>query len=134
MPNYIEFTEKFNEKIDTVRDLVIKNDLDQADELVRDLFDEWTLVSQAYENDPHGSDVGYTVDEIKRIEFRKKLETFSNMVSTFYNNEFSANVDDYNKMMDDANELIEIANFVDAESKILEIGNYLSEYFGLNQS
>ena len=57
LPNYIEFTETFNEKIDTVRDLVIKNDLDQADELVRDLFGEWTLVSEAYENDPHGSDV-----------------------------------------------------------------------------
>jgi len=132
LPNYIEFTEKFNEKIDDVRDLVIKNDLDQADELVRGLFDEWTLVSQAYTDDPHGSDVGYTVDEIKRIEFRKKLETFSNMVSTFYNNKFSAHVSGYNQMIDDAYELIDIANFVDAESKILEIGDYLSEYLVLD--
>ena len=132
LPNYIEFTEKFNEKIDNVRDLVIKNDLNQADELVRNLFDEWTLVSQAYSNDPHGSDVGYTVDEIKRIDFRKKLEAFSNMVSTFYNNEFSVHVDDYNQMMDDAYELIDIANFVDTESKIFEIGNYLSEYLVLD--
>jgi len=132
LPNYIEFTEKFNEKIDNVRDLVIKNDLDQADELVRDLFDEWTLVSQAYTNDPTGSDVGYTTDEIKRIEFRKKLETFSNMVSTFYNNEFSSHVAGYNQMMDDAYDSIEIANFVDTESKILEIGDYLSEYLVLH--
>ncbi|NOQ44562.1 MAG: hypothetical protein GQ471_02725, partial [Nitrosopumilus sp.] len=131
LPNYIEFTETFNEKLDTVRDLVIKNDLEQADELVRDLFDEWTLVSEAYENDPHGSDVGYTADEIKRIEFRKKLDTFSNMVSTFYNNEFSAYTGNYNEMMADANELIEIANFVDAESKISEIGYYLSEHLVL---
>ena len=105
LPNYIEFTETFNEKIDDVRDLVIKNDLDQADELVRDLFDEWSLVSQAYANDPHGSDVGYTVDEIKRIEFRKKLDTFSNMVSTFYNAGFSEYVDEYNVMMADANHI-----------------------------
>ena len=35
--------------------------LDQADKLVRDLFDEWSLVSQAYTDDPHGSDVGYTL-------------------------------------------------------------------------
>ncbi|MEK0349993.1 MAG: hypothetical protein QQN60_02085 [Nitrosopumilus sp.] len=132
LPNYIEFTEKFNEKIDNVRDLVIKNDLDQADELVRNLFDEWTLVSKAYSDDPHGSDVGYTIDEIKRIDFRKKLEAFSNMVSTFYNNEFSVHVDDYNQMMDDAYELIDIANFVDAESKIFEIGGYLSEYLVLD--
>jgi len=132
LPNYIEFTETFNEKIDDVRDLVIKNDLDQADELVRDLFDEWTLVSQAYANDPHGSDVGYTTDEIKRIEFRKKLDAFSNTVSTFYNSEFSVHVGGYNMMMEDAYELIEIANFIDLESKILEIGDYLSEYLVLH--
>ncbi len=128
LPNYIEFTEKFNEKIDNVRDLVIKNDLNQADELVRVLFDEWTLVSQAYANDPNGSNVGYTTDEIKRIEFRKKLDTFSNMVSTFYNNEFAPHADGYNQMMADAYDLIYIANFVDTESKIIEIGDYLSEY------
>ena len=131
LPNYIEFTEKFNEKIDEVRDLVIKNDLDQADSLVRTLFDEWTLVSQAYAEDPHGSDVGYTVDELKRIEFRKKLDTFSNMASTFYHSGFSPYVDEYNKKMDDANELIAIANFVDAELKISEIGVYLSDHLVL---
>ena len=132
LPNYVEFTETFNEKIDNVRDLVIKNDLEQADDIVRALFDEWTLVSEAYTNDPLGSDVGYTLDEIKRIEFRKKLDGYSNMVSTFYNNEFSAYVDVYNVMMDEANELIEIANFVDAESKVIEIGDYLSEHLVLN--
>jgi hypothetical protein len=134
LPNYIEFTETFSEKIDNVRDLVIKNDLDQADKLVRDLFDEWTLVSEAYTNDPHGSDVGYTSDEIKRIEFRKKLDAFSNMVSTFYNNEFSAYASGYNQLMDDAYNLIEIANFVDAESKILEIGDYISKHLELHNS
>ena len=132
LPNYIEFTETFNEKIDNVRDLVIKNDLDQSDELVRDLFDEWRLVSQAYTNDPHGSDVGYTADEIKRIEFRKKLDTFSNMVSTFYNAGFSEYVDKYNVMMANAHHMIELANFVDAELKILEIGDYLSEHLVLH--
>jgi len=127
LPNYIEFTETFNEKIDRVRELVIKNDLDQADKLVRDLFDEWTAVSQAYADDPRGSDVGYTTDEIKRIEFRKKLDTFSNMVSNFNNAEFSEHAGEYNQKMADARELIQIANFVDAESKIVEIGNFLSK-------
>ena len=132
LPNYIEFTQTFNEKIDNVRDLVIKNDLDQADELVRGLFDEWSLVSKAYTDDPLGSDVGYTSDEIKRIEFRKKLDTFSNMVSTFYNAGFSEYVDKYNTMMANADHMIELANFVDAESKILEIGTYLSEHLVLH--
>lgn len=127
LPNYIEFTETFNEKIDRVRDLVIKNDLDQADKLVRDLFDEWTAVSQAYADDPRGSDVGYSADEIKRIEFRKKLDTFSSMVSNFNNAEFSEHADEYNQKIADARELIQIANFVDAESKIVEIGDFLSK-------
>ena len=132
LPNYIEFTEKFNEKIDLVRDIVIQNDLDLADEMVRDLFDEWSVVSKAYTDDPLGSDVGYTADEIKRIDFRKKLDAYSNMVSTFYNAGFSAYVDEYNQKMSDANEMIELANFVDAESKISEIGQYLSEYLVLD--
>jgi len=132
LPNYIEFTETFNEKIDNVRDLVIKNDLDQADELVRNLFDEWTMVSKAYTDDPYGSDVGYTADEIKRIDFRKKLDILSNMVSTFYNVGFLDYVDEYHEKMADADELIQRANFVDAESKIIEIGNYLSEYLVLH--
>jgi hypothetical protein len=134
LPNYIEFTETFNKKIDDVRDLVIKNDLDQADELVRDLFNEWSMVSKAYTDDPLGSDVGYTTDEIKRIEFRKKLDAYSNMVSTFYNAGFSGYVDEYNKMMTDADKMIQLANFVDAESKISEIGNHLSEYLVLDST
>lgn len=132
LPNYVEFTETFNEKIDDVRDLVIKNDLDQADELVRSLFNEWTMVSKAYADDPRGSPIGYTVDEIKRIEFRKKLDAFSTMVSKFYNAEFSDYVDEYNEKMNDADKLIQIGNFVDAESKIYEIGTYLSDHLVLN--
>ena len=132
LPNYVEFTETFNEKIDLVRDLVIQNDLEQADILVGELFEEWQLVSDAYTNDPYGSDVGYTVDELKRIELRKKLDTFSGMVNTFYNSEFATYANEYHQMMADADELIEIANFIDAETKITEIGNYLSEYLALS--
>ena len=132
LPHYIEFTETFNEKIDNVRDLVIKNDLDQADKLVRDLFDEWSSVSQAYADNPLGSDVGYTADEIKRIKFRETLDTFSNMVSTFHNAGFLEHVDEYNQKMVDANQMIKLANFIDAESKILEIGDYLSKYLVLH--
>ncbi|WP_428326702.1 hypothetical protein [Nitrosopumilus sp.] len=134
LPGYTEFTDKLNEKIDDVRDLVIQNDLEQADKLVRELFDEWTLVSQKYVEDPYGSDVGYDVDELKRIEFREKLDTFSDVTSTFYNNDFANHVDGYNQLMEDAYSLIDLGNFVDAESKITEIGDYLSEYLALKNS
>ena len=50
------------------------------------------------------------------------------MVSTFYHSGFSDHVASYEQMMNDAYKLIEIANFVDTESKINEIADYLDEY------
>ncbi len=47
---------------------------------------------------------------------------------------FSEYVDGYNQKMNDANDLIQVANFVDAESKILEIGTYLSKHLILHDS
>lgn len=131
LPNYVEFTETFNEKIDRVRNLVINKDLRLADEQIRSLFDEWVLVSEAYTNDPTGSAVGYDVDELKRIEMRKHLDALTGMVATFYNSEFAAYVQGYNTMKDDAYELIDITNFVDANKKILEIEEYIGEHLAL---
>jgi hypothetical protein len=139
LPGFIEFSESFNEKIDVVRDLVIGNDIDAADKMVRDLFSEWSQVSYAYDKDPFGSPVGYDKEELKRIEYREKLVAYSIAVSNF--NPFSSAVikvsssttvfpqftEEYNEMISDANELIEIGNFVDTEAKLLEIGQYLSE-------
>jgi hypothetical protein len=139
LPGFIEFSESFNEKIDDVRDLVIGNDIDAADKMVRDLFSEWTQVSYAYDKDPFGSPDGYDIEELKRIEYREKLEAYSIAVSNF--NPFSSAVikvssstnvfpqftDEYDELISDAYELIEIGNFVDTEAKLLEIGQYLSE-------
>ena len=132
LPNYGNFTAELNEEIDRVRDLVIQNDLDRADLLIRDLFDEWQLVSDAYAKDPRGSDVGYTSDELKRIELRKLLDGFASMVSTFYNVEFTAHADEYSEMLDDAYDLIAISNFIDAESKITEIANFIGTHLTLS--
>ena len=38
LPGFIEFSESFNEKIDDVRDLVIANDIEAADNLVREFI------------------------------------------------------------------------------------------------
>lgn len=132
LPGYIEFTSSFNEKIDNVRDLVIKNDLNEADNLVRSLFTEWNQVSKAYADDPYGSSIGYSADEIKRIDYRERLDNYSNMVTKFYNSEFSQYATEYDEMISDAYSLIDYGNFIDAESKILEIGEFLSEYLVLN--
>jgi hypothetical protein len=128
LPGFIEFSESFNEKIDDVRDLVIRNDIEAADNLVRELFSEWRQVSFAYDDDPYGSEVGYTVDELKRIEYREKLEALSNSVSNFNHVGFSQYTAEYNEMISDAYELVEIGNFVDLEAKILEIGQFLTEH------
>ncbi|HET9009030.1 MAG TPA: hypothetical protein VFN17_02790 [Nitrosarchaeum sp.] len=132
LPGYIDFTDSFSEKIDQVRDLVIKNDLDEADKLVRNLFSEWTQVSKAYTDDPYGSKVGYNADEIKRIEYRERLDAYSKMVSAFYNSEFSPHAKEYDNMISDAYDLIDYGNFVDTESKILEIGQFLSDHLVLS--
>ena len=128
LPGFIEFSESFNEKIDDVRDLVIRNDIEAADNLVRELFSEWRQVSFAYDDDPYGSEVGYTVDELNRIEYREKLEALSNSVSNFNHVGFSQYTAEYNEMISDAYELVEIGNFVDLEAKILEIGQFLTEH------
>lgn len=139
LPGFIEFSETFNEKIDDVRDLIIRNDIDAADNMVRDLFSEWRQVSYAYEEDPYGSTDGYNLDELKRIEYREKLDAYSIAVSNF--NPFSSAVisdssltsglaqftKEYNDLTSDAYELVEIGNFVDVETKLLEIGQFLSE-------
>jgi len=132
LPGYINFTNSFNEKIDQVRDLVIKNDLDEADKLVRNLFSEWNQVSNAYTDDPYGSKIGYSADEIKRIDYRERLDAYSKMVTTFYNSEFSPYAKEYDNMISDTYDLIDYGNFVDTESKILEIGQFLSDHLVLS--
>ncbi|MCE9652171.1 MAG: hypothetical protein K8Q89_03820 [Nitrosarchaeum sp.] len=134
LPGYIDFTSSFSEKIDNVRDLVIKNDLNEADKLVGDLFSEWNQVSKAYADDPYGSDVGYNGDELKRIEYRAKLDAYSNMVATFYNSEFSPYAEEFNNMISDTSRLIDYGNFVDTESKLLELGQFLNDHLVLHNS
>jgi hypothetical protein len=131
LPGYTDFTERMHDKVDDVRSLVIANDLDSADDMVRDLFSEWREVSSEYADDPYGSDVGYDREEIKRIDYRKKLESLSNAVSNFYNADFAPYADGYNKLTEDAYDLVDYGNFVDADSKLQEIGNYLREYLAL---
>ena len=127
LPGYVDYSEELNEKIDEVRDLVIKNDLDAADLLVRNLFNEWRDVSKAYEEDPYGSEVGYSADELKRIEYREKLQSFSDLVSDFSHSGFAPHMQEYNELTNDAYEFIEYGNFLDTEAKIQEIGEFLSK-------
>ena len=132
LPGYTDFTDSMNERINVARNLVVKNDLDSADNMVRELFEEWRQVSEAYADDPFGSDVGYSKDELRRIEFREKLDSYSQVVANFYNADFDKHSSEYNQMTDNAYDLLEHGNFVDAEAKINEIGNYLSEHLTLN--
>ena len=131
LPGYTDFTEKMHDKIDDVRSRVIANDLNSADDMVRDLFSEWREVTSVYEDDPFGSSVGYDREEIKRIDYRKKLESLSGAVSNFYNADFAPHADGYNKLAEDAYNLVDYGNFVDTDSKLKEIGNYLREYLVL---
>jgi len=134
LPGFTDFTDSVNERLERVRSLVMQNDLDAADAMVRDLFKEWRTVSGAYDDDPHGSPVGYSLDELQRIQYREQLENYSSVVSTFYNSDFDARSSEYRGMVSDAYSLIEIGNFIDAEEKIKSIGKYLSEHLPLKNS
>ncbi|MEM3064663.1 MAG: hypothetical protein QW177_04750 [Candidatus Nitrosotenuis sp.] len=127
LPGYTDFTTSMKIKVDTARNLVMKGDLDGADNMVRELFAEWQIVSKKYSEDPYGSEIGYTGDEIKRIEYRKKIEELSDFATAFYNSDFEPHSSEFNKMKEKAYELVDYGNFVDAEEKIEEIRQFLSE-------
>ena len=132
LPGFTDFADSMHVKLDQVRSLVINNNLDAADTMVRDLFSEWRQVSGAYSDDPFGSPTGYSTNELKRIEYRKQLESLDKVVGNFYNSDFEPHSDKYYELTDDAYELIDYANFVDAESKIKQIGQYLQEHLALH--
>lgn len=127
LPGYTDFTNSLKERLSTVRSLVIKNDLDGADNLVRELSVEWQQVSKKYTDDPFGSDVGYTVDEIKRIDYRKTLEQLSDFATRFYNADFEKHAAKFEELKQNAYDLVDYGNFVDADVKIKELRNFLSK-------
>lgn len=127
LPGYTDFTDSMKSKVDKARNLVIKGDLDAADNMVRELFTEWQTVSKKYSEDPYGSEIGYTGDEIKRIEYRKKIEDLTDFATTFHNADFESHSGEFSKMKEKAYELVDYGNFVDAEDKIREIRKFLSE-------
>ena len=131
LPGYTDFAASLKERLSTVRNLVIKNDLDGADNLVRTLSVEWQQVSKKYTDDPFGSDVGYSVDEIKRIEYRKQLEHLSDFATRFYNADFEKHSDEFDKLKHDAYDLVDYGDFVDAAAKIKELRSFLSENLSL---
>jgi len=132
LPGYPDFADSIKEKIDEARNLVVKNDLDAADNMVRKIFDEWQEVSAAYNKDPYGSKVGYSSDELKRIEYRKKLDALSNTVSNFYNSGFAPHSDEFSDMLKTASNYVVQGNFQDADSKIKEMNQHLRNYLVLN--
>ena len=132
LPGYTNFTSSLMDRLSTVRNLVVKNDLDGADNLVRTLSAEWQQVSKKYTDDPFGSDVGYTVDEIKRIEYRKQIDQLSNFATLFYNADFGEHSAEFEALKKKAYDLIDYGDFVDADAKIKELRSFLSDNLALN--
>jgi len=132
LPGYVDFTDSLKERLSVARNLVIRGDLDGADGMVRQLFAEWQQVSQKYDEDPLGSPIGYTVDEIKRIEYRQKAESLSKFATEFYNADFAERTDEFNRLMEKTYDLIEYGNFVDADITINQIRTLLSESMELS--
>ncbi len=127
LPGYTDFTKSMKERLETARNLVIKGDLDGADNMVREMFSEWQTVSKKYSDDPYGSEVGYNVDEIKRIDYRKRLAELSSFAAEFYSADFEEHSSEFEKLKENAYDLVDYGNFVDVEDKIKEIRAFLSD-------
>ncbi len=132
LPGFTDFVESIDARVDKVRALVIAKDLAAADTMVRDLFAEWRTVTAAYENDPKGSPVGYSLDELQRIEYRERLDDYSSVVGAFSHSGFTPHASGYNNLVTEANDLMEYGNFIDSETRIDEIGRYLEEHLVLS--
>ncbi len=127
LPGYTDFTKSMKDKLGVARNLVVKNSLDDADNQVRELFAEWQTVSKKYSEDPYGSEIGYTGDEIKRIEYRKKIQQMSSFATEFYNADFEEHSTEFTQLKEKAYELVDYGNFIDVEDKIKEIRSFLSD-------
>jgi hypothetical protein len=130
LPGYTDFTSSMKIRLDKARDLVVKKDLDAADNQVRALFDEWRQVSEKYDEDPYGSPDGYSLDEIKRIEYRKKIDDLTNFVTTFYNADFDS--EKFIDLTDDVYQKIDLGNFDDADKKLKDVRKFVSDQLEAN--
>jgi hypothetical protein len=125
LPGYTDFADSLKVKLNDARDLVIKNDLNGADKMVRELFAEWQQVAKAYETDPEGSPVGYSGDELQKIELRKKIDVLSQMSGEFYSSDFEPHSAEFVKLTKKAADLVEHGNYIDADLAIKEIREFL---------
>jgi len=125
LPGYNDFAASVKEQINGARELVMKKDLDAADRAVTQLFLDWQQVSKAYAENPDGSDVGYSVDELRKIEYREEIDHLSNTALAFQNPSFDQYMDEYLKMEEDAIKSVEYGNFADADLKIAQLRTFL---------
>ena len=127
LPGYSDFAASIKEDINEARALVMKKDLDAADRAVRQLFIDWQQVTKAYAENPDGTDVGYSVDELKKIDYREKIDRLSNMALTFSSADFEPYLIEFLEMTDDATKSVEYGNFLDADSQIAKLQSFLRD-------
>lgn len=127
LSGYSDFAASIKEDINEARDLVMKKDLDAADRAISQLFVDWQQVTKAYAEDPKGTDIGYSVDELKKIDYREKINRLSNMALTFSSADFEPYLREFLKMTDDATKSVEYGNFVDADSMIVKLRSFLKD-------
>ena len=131
-PGFAEFASSVEERLEAARNLVIAGELDEADRHVRSLFDEWETVSGAYADDPSGAGgSGYSIDELKRADIRKRLGSLAEAAANFYSADFAPHADEYERLRDEAYEAVDYGNFVDAESRVAELGAFLEARLAL---
>lgn len=131
LPGFTDFAESVDARIKDARQKAINGNYAAADSAIRALFDEWRIVTAAYEKNPRGSPSGYSLDELKRIEHRERLQEYQDAVDNFENDDFEPYDDEYQELNDEAHRMVEYGNFVDSERLMDRIGRFLADHLVL---
>ena len=92
-----DFADSIKAKVDRVQSLVVAERLFEADEALDAAYREWQLVLNAYSNNPDTT-VGFSLAELKRIEYRKTIQLIDDVVDRYASADFNEHAADHNAM------------------------------------
>ena len=124
-----DFADSIKAKVDRVQSLVVAERLFEADEALDAAYREWQLVLNAYSNNPDTT-VGFSLAELKRIEYRKTIQLIDDVVDRYASADFNEHAADYNAMLSSIDLSLSLGNFVTVDDKLQDLLVFISENLG----
>ncbi|MDI1495205.1 MAG: hypothetical protein K8823_511 [Cenarchaeum symbiont of Oopsacas minuta] len=123
---FVDFTDSIKTKISRVQNLVVAERLYEADNMLDDLYDEWQIVLKAYSDDPTTT-VGYSLTELKRIEYNELVNLVEDVVNRYADTDFNEHVNDYENIRTSLELSLSLGNFETADGKLRDLLEFVSE-------